>query len=146
MTAPAADWCCQGSTLMPGCALQRSQSPLPQDPVPKPHAPMAEALPPQGVLEMLGWMLLGVLGSLLSAVWHAGKHAAAKPPAKLPCSALQAHLLQLLGACGEVLLARAQALEEASLRAVRERGAAIFHPSVSAAEPARYTIRSSSSA
>ena len=65
---------------------------------------------------------------------------------KLPCSALQGHQLDLLEACGKVLLARAQALEEASLKAVRERRAAIFHPSVSAAEPAKYTFGSSSSA
>ena len=61
---------------------------------------------------------------------------------KLPCAALHTDPLPLLGACGEVLLARADALEEAALRGVRERCTAVFHPSISLTEPARFSFGS----
>ena len=59
---------------------------------------------------------------------------------KLPCADVHNHLLARLGACGEVLLARGQQLESASLQAVREGKAARFHPSVSIEQPARFAF------
>lgn len=59
---------------------------------------------------------------------------------RLPCAAVHDHLLAGLGACGEVLLARGQQLESASLQAVQEGKRARFHPSSSSQQPARFSF------
>ena len=64
----------------------------------------------------------------------------------LPCTTLHSHPALMFGKFAEMLTSRAAALQEAALRAVRNRQTAILHPSKSSKKPVRYSFSRPSTA